>query len=62
MKKSNKSLLNAAEEELSRDEQRLKWEPTAHNYERVQRARVLRAQEKDLERQHGSPVRPVAYR
>ena len=62
MKKSKTSLLEVAEQELSRDEQRLKWEPTAQNYERVQRARVLRAQEKDLERQHGGHVRPAAYR
>jgi hypothetical protein len=62
MKKSKKSLLDVAEQELSRDEQRLKWEPTAQNYARVQRARGLRAQENDLERQHGSPVRPAAYR
>ena len=62
MKKSKTSLLEAAEQELSRDEQRLKWKPTAQNYERVQRARVLRALEKDLERQHGGDVRPAAYR
>ena len=60
MKKSKKSLLDAAERGLARDEQRLKWEPTAQNYERVQRSRVLRAREADLERQHGRPIRPSA--
>jgi hypothetical protein len=57
MKKLTKSPLDVAEQGLARDEQRLKWEPNARNYERVQRARVSRAREADLERHHGRLIR-----